>query len=218
VPELHWVITLLSHRNATLRVSLRRTYRILPTTRLRGVNSTNTSSVGSRSMVWRRTMTMCWRKKTPLCFSQASKTAMASRSWWLSCQMIWHSGSGNYRLSRIRNRITFTNALSNIGVETSSKASDGWCGSDHRQSILFTPLSVAFTAIHHRNASVLKCTLRTGCGRSRWVEILQDNNVLMGRLGNTQSGGCTGSCVLHVRHNTSLEFCWRPDRVACIYD
>jgi len=64
-PALHWAITLLRHGNATLRVALRRTHRTIPTTRLRRVESTNISSVGSRRNVWRRTMTICWRKKTP---------------------------------------------------------------------------------------------------------------------------------------------------------
>ena len=40
-------------------------------------------------------------KKTPLCVSQASKTAMASRSSCLACLVIWLSGSGNYTLSTI---------------------------------------------------------------------------------------------------------------------
>jgi len=53
---------------------------------------------------------------------QASKTRIASRSSWLPCQMIRLSGSGNYTLSRISDGMTITNALSNTGVETSSKA------------------------------------------------------------------------------------------------
>jgi len=120
-PVLRWAITLLSHGNATLRVSLRRTYKTIPSTRSWRMKSTNISSAGSRRRAWRRTMTMCWRKKTPLCVSQASNTAMASRSWWLACQMIWLSGSGNYTLSRIWNGMTITNAISNTGVETSAK-------------------------------------------------------------------------------------------------
>jgi len=167
VPVLRWAITLLSHGNAMLRVSLRRTYRTIRTIRLRRVKSTNISSVGSRRRAWRRTMTTCWRKKTPLCVSQASKTEMASRSPWLAPQMIWLSGSGNYTLSRIWNGMTITNALSNTGVETSSKAWDGWCASQRTPSILFTPLSIALTAIRHRNASIPKCTLRTGGGSHR---------------------------------------------------
>jgi len=35
--------------------------------------------------------------------------------------------------------------------------------------------------------------------------------------GNAQPGGYTGSLDLHVRWNTSLEFCWREEKVACIY-
>jgi hypothetical protein len=38
------------------------------------------------------------------------------------------------------------------------------------------------------------------------------------RLVNAQSGGYTGSLELHVLRNVSLEFCWRQERVACIYD
>jgi len=109
--------------------ALRRTYKTIPTTHLRRMKSTNISSVGSRRRAWRSTMTTCWRKKTPLCVSQASTMGIASRSSWLACQMIRHSGSGNYTLSRIWDGMTITNALSNTGVETSSKAWDGWCGS-----------------------------------------------------------------------------------------
>jgi len=167
VPALRWSITLLSHGNATLSVALIWTYRTIPTTHLWWVKSTNISSVGSRRRVWRRTMTTCWRKKTPLCVSQASKTGRASRSWWLACQMIKLSGSGNYTLSRIWDGMTITNGLSNTGVETSAKAWDGWCGSQPMPSISFMPLSVALTAIRHRNTSILHCTLRTGGGRHR---------------------------------------------------
>ena len=108
VPVLCWEITSLSHGNAMLRVSLRRTYKTIPTICLRRMKSTNISSVRSRRRAWRRTMTMCWRKKTPLCDSQASKMRMASRSLWLTCQLIWLLGSGNFTLSRIRNGITIT--------------------------------------------------------------------------------------------------------------
>jgi len=167
VPALCWVITLLSHGNATLRVALRQTYRRIPTTCLRRVKSTNISSVGSRRRVWQRTMTMCWRKKTPHFVSQASKTGIASRSSWLAWQMIRFSGIGTYTLSRIWDGMTNTNGLSNTGVETSSKAWEAWCGSQPTPSISFTPLSVALTSIHHRNASILKCTLQTGGGRHR---------------------------------------------------
>jgi len=45
-------------------------------------------------------------------------------------------------------------------------------------SILFTPLSVALTAIRHRNASVPKCTLRTGGGRHREEDIPEYDDVL----------------------------------------
>jgi hypothetical protein len=38
------------------------------------------------------------------------------------------------------------------------------------------------------------------------------------RLDNTQSEGYNGSFDIHVQCNTSLEFCWRQDSVACLYD
>jgi len=38
------------------------------------------------------------------------------------------------------------------------------------------------------------------------------------RFVNAQSGGYTGSLHLHPRRNASLKFCWRQQRVACIYD
>jgi len=135
VPVLRWAIKLLSHGNATLRVALRRTYRTNPTTRLRHVKSTNISSVGSRRRAWRRTMTACWRKKTQLCVSDFSKMVIVSRSLWLAYQMIWLLGSGNYTVLRIWDGMTITNALSNTGVETLSKAWDGWCGSQRMPSI-----------------------------------------------------------------------------------
>jgi len=166
-PAPRWLNKLLSHGNSTLRVALTQTDRTIPTTRLRHVKSRNIYSVGSSTRVWRRTMTMCWRERTPLCVSEAWKTGMASRSSWLACQMIRLSGSGNYTLSGIWDGMTITNALSNTGVETSSKEWDGWCGSQPTRSISFMPLSVALTVICHRNASVVKCTLRTGGGRHR---------------------------------------------------
>ena len=73
-----------------------------PTTHLRRMESTNISSVESRRRASIRTMTTCWRKKTPLWVSQASKTGMASRSFWLACQMIRPARSGNFTLSRMR--------------------------------------------------------------------------------------------------------------------
>jgi len=120
-PALRWAITLSSHGNTTLRVTLKRTYRTIPTTHLRRMKSTNISSVGSRRRVSRRTMTTCWRKNTPLCISQASRRGMASRSSWLACQVIRLSGSGNYTPSRIWEGMTIINGLSNARVETSSK-------------------------------------------------------------------------------------------------
>jgi len=167
VPALRWAIALLSQGSTTLKVALRRTFRTIPTTCLRSVKSTNISSVGSRRRVWRSSMAMCWRKNTPLWVSQASKTGMASWFLWLACQMIRLSGSGNYTLSRIWDRITITNGLSNTGVETSWKAWDDWCSSQPTPSISFPPLSVALTAIRHWNASIVKCTLWTGGGRHR---------------------------------------------------
>jgi len=150
---LRWVIPLLSFGNAALRVSWRRIYRTIPTTCLRHVKSTNISSVGSRRRVWRRTRTTCGRKKTPLGVSQTSKIGIASRSSWLACQMFRLSGSGNYTLSRIWDGMTITKGLSNTGVETLSNTWDGWCCSQPMPNISCTPLSVAITAIRHRNAS-----------------------------------------------------------------
>jgi len=178
-PALRWSIRSLSHGNATLRAALRPTYKTIPTTCSRCVKSTNISSVGSWRRAWRRTMTTCWRKWTPHCVSQASKPGIASRSLWLACRMMRLSGSGNYTLWRISDGMTITNALSNTGVETSSKAWDGWCGSQPTPSISFSTLSIALTAIRPRNASIPKCTLRTGGGRHRSGEILEDNNVLI---------------------------------------
>jgi len=172
-------ITLLSHGNATLTVALREIYKIIPTTCFGRIWSTNTCSVGSRRKAWRPTMAKCWREKTPLFVSQASKTGIASKSSWVACQMIRLLGSGNYTLSRIWDGMTITNALSNTGVETSSKARDGWCGCQPMRSISSTPFSIAFTAERHRKASIPKCTLRTGGGRHRLGDILQGNNVLI---------------------------------------
>jgi len=166
-PAACWLITLLSHGNATLRVALRRTFKTIPTTCLRRMESRNISSVRLRKRVWKCTMTTCWRKKRPLCISQGSKTEFESRTSWLACQMITVSGSGNYTLWRIWDGMTITNGLSNTGVETSSTAWDGWCGSQPMLSISFTHLSVALTVICHWNTSILKCTLRTAGGRHR---------------------------------------------------
>jgi len=104
--------------------------------------------------------------------------------------MIRLSGSGNYTLWRIWDGITTTNGLSNSGVETSSKARDGWCGSQPMPTISFMPLSITLIAIHHRNPSLLKRTLPPGGGRHWLAAILKHNNVLikvrtMLRLGDT---------------------------------
>jgi len=164
---LCWINKLLSHRNMTLNVALWRSYTKIPNTQLRRMKSTTLSIVRSRRMEWRRTMTTCWRKKTRLYISQASKTGMACKSSWLACQMIWLLGSGTYTLSRISNGMTITNILSNIGVDSSSKALDGWSSSQRTRSISFTPLTVSLTAIPHQNSSLPKCTLRAGGGRHR---------------------------------------------------
>jgi len=100
------------------------------------------------------------------CF-QATKMGIVSRSSWRACQMIRLLGSGNYTLSRKWDGITITNALSNTGVQTSSKAWDGWCSSLPTPSSSFTPLSVALTVIRHRNTSRPRCTLQAGGGRHR---------------------------------------------------
>jgi len=133
---LHLAITLLNHGNAMLTVSLGRTYNTHPTTRLRRMRGTNRSSMRSRRRASGHTMPMCWRKNIPHCVSQPPKTRMASRSSWLACQMIRLSRSGNYTLSKIWNGMIITNALSNTGVETSSKPGDGWCGSQSISSII----------------------------------------------------------------------------------
>jgi hypothetical protein len=75
--------------------------------------------------------------------------------------------------------MTITNTISNTGVETSSKAWDGGCGSWPTPSISYTPLSIALTAIPHQCASILICTLRSGGGRNWYGEILEDNNMLL---------------------------------------
>jgi len=164
---LCWLITFLGHWKVMLRVAWRRTYGTILTTRSQRVKCTNTSSLGSRRMASRRSMTTFWKKKTLVCVSQASKTGMASKSLWLACQMISLFGSGNYTLWRIWDRMTITNAISNTRIKTSSKACNGWCGSQPTPSISVTPLSVALTAIRHCNAAIPKCILRTGGGRPR---------------------------------------------------
>jgi len=146
---------------------LRCTYKTIPTTCLRPVKSTNLSSVGSRRSAYRRTMTICWSKNTALCISQASKSGMASRSTWLVCQIIKLSWCGNYTLSKIWDGMTITNALPNTQAETSSKASDGWCGWQPTLSISFTHVNIPLTAIRRQNTYIPKCTLQTGGGKPR---------------------------------------------------
>ena len=63
-------------------------------------------------------------ENTARCFP-SFKTGISSRSSWLACQMIRLSGSGKFTLSRIFNGMTITKALSDTGVQTSSKARDG---------------------------------------------------------------------------------------------
>jgi len=87
-------------------------------------------------------------------------------------------GSGNYTVSRIWNGMTITNALSNTGVKTSSKAWDGWWGSHRTPSIIFTPYSDALTAIYHRNAPVPKCSMWTCAGRHTEGEIPEHDDML----------------------------------------
>jgi len=62
-PALCWVITLLSHGNAILRVALRHPYKTIPTTHSGHVKSTNISSVGSQRSAWRRIMTTCQKRE-----------------------------------------------------------------------------------------------------------------------------------------------------------
>jgi len=73
--------------------------------------------------------------------------------------------------------MTITNAQSNSGVETSSKAWDGWCGSQPIPSISYMPLRVALSAIRHWKASIPQCTPQTSGGRHRQGEISDDNHV-----------------------------------------
>jgi len=75
--------------------------------------------------------------------------------------------------------MTISNALSNTGVETPSKAWDGWGGSQPTLISSFPPLCIASTMIHPQNTSIPKCTLRTGGGRHRDGEILENNKVIM---------------------------------------
>ena len=166
-PALRLSITLLSHGNAIFRVAVKQTYKTISTTRCWCVKSTTLCSVGLRRRAWRHTMTTGWRKKTQLCVSESSKMWIASRSSWLACQMIMLSGSGNYTLLRIWDGITITNAQSNTGVETLSNSWDGWCGSQPKPGISFTPLSIGLTMICPQTTSIPKCTLRTGGGRHR---------------------------------------------------
>jgi len=121
VPALCWLITLLSHGNATLRVAWRWNYKTIPNTRLQRVKSKTLCSVASKRKAWRHTMATCWTRQTPLCDSQDLQLGMASKTWWLACQVIKLFGSGNYTLSRIWDGITITNPISTTEVETSLK-------------------------------------------------------------------------------------------------
>jgi len=64
--------------------------------------------------------------------------------------MIRRSWSWNYTLSRTWDWMTITNALSNTGVESSSKAWDSWYCSPPTRSMLLTPDSIVGTPINHR--------------------------------------------------------------------
>jgi len=216
VQVLRWAIRLVSHGNVMLSVALKRTYKTIPTTILRHVKSTNISSVGWRSTRWRRTTTMYWRKKSPLCVSQPSKTGMVSSSSWLACKMIRLTGSGNRTLSRIWNRMTITNTLSNTIVETLSKTWDGWCGSQPTLSILFMPLSVSLTAIRHEKACIRKCAPQTAGGRKRQGVIPEDDDVLTD-IKSTLIVGDALILLILMSNGTHLEFCWWQDRVTSIY-
>jgi len=167
VPALRWAISLRSHGNAIVRVGFRQTYTTILTTCLQCMESTNISSVRSRTRAGRPTMTTCWFVNTLFFVSQVSTTEMVSGSSWLQCHILRLSGSGNYTLWRRWDGMTITNTLSNTQVETSSEVWDGWCGSQPMPSISFTPLSVALTVIPLWNTSIPICTLRTCRGRHR---------------------------------------------------
>jgi hypothetical protein len=68
---------------------------------------------------------------------------------------------------RISDAMTVTNGLLDTGVDTSSEAADGWCGSQPMLSILFTPLSIAVTAIHIWNVPIKQCPQHTIGERQR---------------------------------------------------
>jgi len=121
----------------------------------------------------------CCRKNSQLCVPQASIMEMASRSSWLACQMIRHSGSGNYKLSRISDGMTVTKVLSHTGVKISPIELNRWCGSKPALCIWLMPLRVALTVICHRNAKTPKCTLWTGGGNHTYGEVTEDNDMLI---------------------------------------
>jgi len=170
---------LLSHGNAMLRVSLKPIYKSIPSTHVPCMERANICSLGSRRREWRCTMTTCWRNKSVRCFSQLSNMGIVSRTSRQACEMITLSGCGNYTLLRIWDGMTYTNALPDTGVDTSSEATDGWCGSQPMPSISFTPLSIAVTVIYLRNTPMMKCPLQTVCKRQRKGEMPEDNNVLV---------------------------------------
>jgi len=164
--SLRCVIASQCNLTATLRVALRQTYNRIPTDYVWRMKKTNIRSVESRRRVWWRTMATCWRQKTPLRLSRSFETGMPSRSLQQACQMIGLSGSWNYTLSMIWAGMSINNALSNTGVETSSKAWDARCGTQPMPSISFMPFGFASTAIRHRNSSIPQCSLQTGGGRN----------------------------------------------------
>jgi hypothetical protein len=135
-------------------------------------------------------MRLCRMKSTPFSISQDLKTEMPSRRLWQACEIIRLSGSGNYTLWRRWDVFIMTNALSNTVVVISSKAWYGRLGCHSILSISCMPLSVVLTAIHHRNAPIPQCTLRTASGRHRNGKSLEEYNVLidnksMLRVGDT---------------------------------
>jgi len=106
---------------------------------------------------------MLKEENTTLCF-QASKMGLASGSLWLACQMIRLSGSGHYTLSRRWDAMTITNAQSNPGVGTSSKAWYGWCDSKPTSSIQDMTLSIALTTMFPENAAIPNVQCKLGVG------------------------------------------------------
>jgi len=130
--------------------------------------------------------------------------------------MLWVIG--NYMLSRIWDGLTITIAISITGVETSSNEWDGWCGSQPMPSIIFTPLSITLTMIHHQNTSVPKSTPK---------DLYWESSVRKANRGwwfanqsalNTQSGYKLILLSFLCDGKHSLKCCWWQRSVFCIYD